>query len=157
MSYLLAKSEQVLLSTEEILRRFRELVNLSFHRSGIEISYDQWMVLNVLSKKQGVKQIVVSRATKKEPASISRILVLLEKKGLIQKVSDSLNRKANRIYLTPKGSEVHDIATEMFTQLANDGFNGVYEQEINLFVRIVEKVHGNFMQMGQGAVVATRV
>ena len=149
MNYLLAKSEQVLLSTQEILRKFRELVNLTFHKNGIPISYDQWIVLNVLAKKQGVKQIVVSRATKKEPASISRILVLLERKEMIQKVSDISDKKANRIYLTPYGSDVHNRATEIFNKLANDGFNGIYEQEINLFVRIIEKVQGNFIQMRQ--------
>ena len=144
MSFLLRNAPQVLLSAEEIIKRFRDLVNRSFHKNDLSISYDQWMVINTIYKKQGVTQIYVAENTRKEPASVSRILKLLEKKELIERVPDRTNRRAKRLYLTPKGDDVHHKATRLFNMIAKDGFNGVYEQEINLFVRILDKVQGNF-------------
>ena len=144
MSFLLRNAPQVLLSAEEIIKRFRDLVNRSFHKNDLDISYDQWMVINTIYKKQGVTQISVAEATRKEPASVSRILHLLEKKEVIERVPDRKNRRAKRLYLTPKGDDIHSKATRLFNMIAKEGFNGVYEQEINLFVRILDKVQSNF-------------
>ncbi len=144
MSFLLRNATQVLLSAEEIIKRFRDLVNRSFHVNGLGISYDQWMVINTIYKKQGVTQIYVAEQTRKEPASVSRILKLLEGKEIIERVSDRTNKRAKRLYLTPNGDEIHSKATRLFNMIAKDGFNGVYEQEINLFVRILDKVQNNF-------------
>jgi len=144
MSFLLRNATQVLLSAEEIIKRFRDLVNRSFHANGLGISYDQWMVINTIYKKQGVTQIYVAEQTRKEPASVSRILKLLEKKEVIERVADRTNKRAKRLYLTPYGDDVHNKATRLFNMIAKDGFNGVYEQEINLFVRILDKVQSNF-------------
>ena len=120
-------------------------MNRSFQINELDISYDQWMVINVISKKQGVSQIYIAENARKEPASISRILKLLEKKEVIQKVNEKGNLRAKRIYLTPKGDDVHRKATRLFNMIAKDGFNGVYEQEINLFVRILDKLQSNFV------------
>ncbi len=144
MSFLLRNATQVLLSAEEIIKRFRDLVNRSFHVNGLGISYDQWMVINTIYKKQGVTQIYVAEQTRKEPASVSRILKLLEAKEIIERISDRTNKRAKRLYLTPNGDEIHSKATRLFNMIAKDGFNGVYEQEINLFVRILDKVQNNF-------------
>lgn len=144
MSFLLRNATQVLLSAEEIIKRFRDLVNRSFHKNGLGISYDQWMVINTIYKKQGVTQIYVAEQTRKEPASVSRILKLLENKEVIERVDDRNNKRAKRLYLTPKGDDIHSRATRLFNMIAKDGFNGVYEQEINLFVRILDKVQSNF-------------
>lgn len=144
MSFLLRNATQVLLSAEEIIKRFRDLVNRSFHVNGLGISYDQWMVISTIYKKQGVTQIYVAEQTRKEPASVSRILKLLEGKEIIERVSDKSNKRAKRLYLTPNGDEIYNKATRLFNMIAKDGFNGVYEQEINLFVRILDKVQNNF-------------
>jgi len=144
MSFLLRNAPQVLLSAEVIIKRFRDLVNRSFQENDLPISYDQWMVINTIYKKQGVTQIFVAEQTRKEPASVSRILVLLEKKEIIQRVPDRANKRAKRLYLTPKGDDIHSKATRLFNTIAKNGFNGVYEQEINLFVRILDKVQSNF-------------
>jgi len=144
MSFLLRNATQVLLSAEEIIQRFRDLINRSFHTNQLGISYDQYMVINSVYKKQGVTQSHVAEVTRKEPASISRIVKLLENKEIIERVPDRSNRRAKRLYLTPRGKEIHSKATRIFNTIAKDGFEGVYEQEINLFVRILEKVHLNF-------------
>lgn len=149
MSFLLRNAQQVLLSAEEILKHFRDIVNYSFHKSGFDITYDQWSVLNTLAQKQGVTQIVLADNTNKEPASISRILKLLEQKELVEKLNDKNNKRAKRIYLTPKGDDIQKKATKIYNIIAKDAFNGVYEQEINLFVRILDKIQGNFQNMDQ--------
>ena len=147
MSFLLRNAPQVLLLTEQNLKHFRDLVNHAFHKGGYDVTYDQWAVLAAIAQKQGITQIVIAEITRKEPASISRILKLLEKKEFIQKVRDSKNKRAKRIYLTPFGDETQKQATKTFNNLAKVGFNGVYEQEINLFVRILDKLKGNFDKM----------
>ncbi|MEL6122947.1 MAG: MarR family transcriptional regulator [Bacteroidota bacterium] len=144
MSFLLRNAPQVLLSAEEIIKEFRDLVNRSFQREELDISYDQWIVISVISKKQGITQIQIAERTRKEPASISRILKLLEKKEIIEKVSAKGNKRAKRIYLTPKGDDTLRRATRLFNMIAKDGFKGVYDQEVNLFVRILDKVQQNF-------------
>ena len=102
MSFLLRNAPQVLLSAQEIIKRFRDLVNRSFQKNELDISYDQWMVISTIYKKQGVTQIHVAEQTRKEPASVSRILKLLVNKEIIERVPDRTNKRAKRLYLTPK-------------------------------------------------------
>lgn len=149
MSFLLKNVQQVLLSTEENLKLFREIVNGTFHRNGFDITYDQWMVMSSIKDRQGITQSVLATKSKKEPASISRILKLLQQKELIEKLSDKKNKRAKRIYLTPKGDEIHKLATQEFNKIAKKGFDGVYEQEINLYVRIIDKIQANFIKMNE--------
>ena len=132
------------MSAEEIIQRFRDLINRSFQTNKLHISYDQYMVVSSIYKNQGITQSKVAEATRKEPASISRIVKLLENKGMIERIPDRSNRRAKRLYLTPYGGEVHGKATRLFNLIAKNGFDGVYEQEINLFVRILEKLQNNF-------------
>ena len=106
-------------------------------------------MLSAIAQKQGLTQIVVADVTGKEPASISRILKLLEKKELVEKLPDKKNKRAKRIYLSPVGDEIQQRATKTYNALAKEGFNGVYEQEINLFVRILDKLKGNFEKMSE--------
>jgi DNA-binding MarR family transcriptional regulator len=150
MSFLLKNAQQVLLSAEEIIRRFRELVNRALHDGQCEISYDQWLVLKVLVTDQGLSQIDLSKLTKKEPASISRILKLLEEKDLIQRISDKKNKRTKRIYISIKGKENHQKAQRIFNIIAKKAFEGVYDQELNLFVRILDKIEDNFEKLDPG-------
>jgi DNA-binding MarR family transcriptional regulator len=149
MSFLLRNAQQVLISAEENLKHFRDIVNYTFHKNNYDITYDQWVVLHALAENQGISQISLSESTQKEPASISRILKLLEQKEMIEKLSDKKNKRAKRIYLTAKGDEVQKIATKTFNKIAKDGFVDVHEQEINLFVRILDKLQTNFKNLDQ--------
>lgn len=149
MSFLLKNTAQVLLLTEQNLKSYKDIVNYAFHKGGYGITYDQWLVLSAVSQKQGLTQIEVADLTGKEPASISRILKLLVKKELVEKLPDKKNKRAKRIYLSPAGNEIQKRATKTYNTLAKEGFNGVYEQEINLFVRILEKLKGNFEKMNE--------
>ena len=103
MSFLLKNTSQVLLLAEQNLKKYRDIVNYAFHKEGYGITYDQWLVLSAISQKQGLTQIVISDMTAKEPASISRILKLLEKKELVQKLPDKTNKRAkyNNELLSP--------------------------------------------------------
>ena len=149
MSFLLKNTSQVLLHAEQNLKKYKDIVNYAFHKGGYGITYDQWLVLSAISQKQGLTQIAVADITGKEPASISRILKLLEKKELVEKLPDKKNKRAKRIYLSPAGDEIQQRATKTYNALAKEGFNGVYEQEINLFVRILDKLKGNFEKMSE--------
>ena len=149
MSFLLKNTSQVLLHAEQNLKKYKDIVNYAFHKGGFGITYDQWLVLSAISQKQGLTQIAVADITGKEPASISRILKLLEKKELVEKLPDKKNKRAKRIYLSPAGDEIQQRATKTYNALAKEGFNGVYEQEINLFVRILDKLKGNFEKMSE--------
>lgn len=138
-----------MLHAEQNLKKYKDIVNYAFHKGGYGITYDQWLVLSAISQKQGLTQIAVADITGKEPASISRILKLLEKKELVEKLPDKKNKRAKRIYLSPAGDEIQQRATKTYNALAKEGFNGVYEQEINLFVRILDKLKGNFEKMSE--------
>ncbi len=148
MSFLLKNTQQVLLSAEDIVRRFRDLVNKALQKEGLHISYDQWIVLNELAQQQGLSQIELSMNTKKEPASISRILTLLVKRDLVERVDDKNNKRTKRIYITTTGAEITKKSNVIFNKIAKHGFEGVYDQEINLFVRILNKVESNFDKKG---------
>lgn len=144
MSLLLRNAPQLIVSIEQNLKLFRDLINRSFHKAQYGISYDQWCVLHAVADEAGISQVDIAAATKKEPASISRILNILEKKGLIDRLDNPSNRRAKRIFLTNSGEGLESKATTTFNQIAALGFKDIHPREINLFVKLIDKIHYNF-------------
>jgi len=135
--------EELLLQFEETIRRQKAYFNQTCSKNGLPLSYDQWLVLEQVMKKQGIKQNMIARKIGKEPASVSRILNYLERKELIIKVNNEKNRRANKIYLTHSGYDMCEKVMAIYSDCMNKQFKGIYEREVSLIRGILDRVNQN--------------
>jgi len=135
--------EEIMLQFEETIRRQKSYFNSTCSHNGIALSYDQWLVLQQVMERQGIKQMQIAKNIVKEPASVSRIIGYLEKKELIVKVNNEKNKRANKIYLTHKGYDTCENIAKLYNHCMNKQFKGIYEREVSLIREILTRVNQN--------------
>ena len=133
-----------------IIDRTLKLIKYSylqtFKELGLDITTEQWVILDRLAEGDGISQTDLANDSFKNAPTVSRIIELLRKKGLIQKKQSADDRRQSLIYLTNKGNEYHEIATPAVLALRRRGWQGLDEHDYDDFMRIMNKIGGNFTE-----------
>jgi len=88
-----------------ITRRLRQLVDNELRASGLTEA--TWRPLVYLERhREGIRQKDLASALGIEGPSLVHLLDSLERRGLIERREDEADRRARRIYLTPRGRDL---------------------------------------------------
>ena len=120
----------------------REL-NEEFKREGVEVMAEQWALLLRLQERAGMNQLELARATSRDNASVTRSLVVLEKKHLVQRQQVDQDRRDKYLALTPAGQELVPRMIVCAQQVLERATKGMTTEEVTLFNQIVRKMIGN--------------
>ncbi|TQV81287.1 MarR family transcriptional regulator [Exilibacterium tricleocarpae] len=71
-----------------------------------DVTWPQWMVLNVLYHRLATTPAQVAANIGIDRSAITRLVDRLEKKGLVQRQHDGLDRRSIRLLLTERGSRL---------------------------------------------------
>lgn len=88
-----------------ITRRLRQLVDNELRVHGLTEA--TWRPLVYLDRhREGIRQKDLAQALEIEGPSLVHLLDSLERRGLIERREDEADRRARRIYLTPRGRDL---------------------------------------------------
>lgn len=135
--------ENVILELEKTIRNVRESFNNVFQQKHFGVSYDQWLIIEQVMNNQGISQIEIANNTGKDRASVSRIIKNLQQKSLLTKIHNEANKRANKIYLTPNGLELSDRIINVYREVYQSQFSGIYEREMNFLKEILVRINQN--------------
>jgi len=85
----------------ELQRVVRSYAEQKVSRYGVTRA--QWAVLAKLEKTEGQQQATLAKAMDMQPITLKRLIDPLCAKDLIERRSDTHDRRANRLYLKPAG------------------------------------------------------
>lgn len=119
----------------DIKRRFKKL--------GIDLTPEQWFVLDKLKGTKGVSQVQLGGSTYKDAPTISRIIDLLCKKGYATRTSDPTDRRKFIIAITNEGREVLGRALEPIVTARSAGWQGLSGDDYDALLRILDKINDN--------------
>ena len=71
-----------------------------------EISFEQGFVLGYLVENPGSIQRDIAQVSRTSAASVSSLLQGLERRGLVERRTESGDERSKRVYATPSGSEL---------------------------------------------------
>ena len=95
----------------------RGLTLQTFAENGFDITPEQYLILSLLYEHGELYQRQISELTYKDRPNVSRIINILENKGLVRRVNDSNGRQINKIIMTEKGKElrekIHPVSVEI--------------------------------------------
>jgi len=128
---------------EKTIRSVRESFNKVFQQEHFGVSYDQWLIIEQVKNKQGISQIEIANNTGKDRASISRIIKNLQQKGLLTKIHNEENKRANKVYLSPEGLDLSDRMVSVYNEVYHNQFLGIHEREMNLLKEILVRINQN--------------
>lgn len=111
--------------------------------NGINITPEQFLVLDILWEKQSLSQQNIANIIQKDKNSVTKIIDSLEKKNLVRRVVDKNDRRINKIELTDEAFALEKITTEVAINFMNDVVKGVDNQELDTFVDVMRKLMNN--------------
>lgn len=115
---------------EKTIKRYRQFAQNNIDRAGVDITIDQWLVLNILQECPTLGQLDIAERVFKDQASIARIMTLLEKKELlIQTTSQQDRRRIDRL-ITPKGEELLRAVSPIIAQNRRTALEGLSDEAI---------------------------
>ncbi|KAA3640199.1 MAG: MarR family transcriptional regulator [Bacteroidetes bacterium] len=129
---------------ERTARRFKKTSQMVFKEHGIDLTGDQWVVLKRISERPGINQKEIADTTYKDPASVTRILDLMEKKQLVVRQPIPGNRRAYGLELTKAGADLVNKILPLAVDLRAQGIDGISEQDFETFKKVLNTIYKNF-------------
>jgi DNA-binding MarR family transcriptional regulator len=105
-------SEQHLTTGRDIARALRRAYALMHRQTQslllpYDTTADQYVLLALLNMEDGVTQNEITLRASSDPNTVRAMLVLMEEKGLVVRRPHDKDRRARRVFITPRGRRLH--------------------------------------------------
>ncbi len=127
----------------KVFRVLRTSLQRNFEAAGYKLTLEQWLMLVLLTIRDGQTQQELSIMSVKEKTTITRLIDGLEKKNLIVRVPDKTDRRNNLIYLTKEGKKVEKTLTPLAFETNDMALKGFTKKEIHQFLDMLKRMYGN--------------
>lgn len=125
-------------------KRLKFELHHAFHANGYNITAEQWAVLNRLWEEDGVSQKQLAEKAFKNKPTITRMVDVLEKRGLVSREVDELDRRMFKVCLTDEGQALRERLIPIASQVLEKGSENLTEEDIEHLKRTLNVIFSNF-------------
>ena len=125
------------------IKRIRGFMQKGLSDANIDLTVDQWVILDHIQPMPGISQNDLANATAKDAPTTTRILELLLQKGLIQRKMNETDRRKFHVSLTPEGEKVHSHAFRVIAQVRKQAWKNLNAADYQQLVRIMDQMYSN--------------
>ncbi len=115
-----------------------------FKEIGIDITTEQWVLMDCLYQNNGMSQTELATESFKNAPTVSRIIDLLCKKELTERLRFENDRRRYKIFLTKKGKKTYEKVYPHVIELRNKGWNNLSNDDYTTFLRIMNQIFTNY-------------
>ena len=134
------KEKKLYLSLGKSTKLLRERLNALLESADSNISFDQWLIIDLIGMQAGINQKTIVKVLYKEPASVSRMVNKLISKKLIVRSINPLDKKAYQLFLSNKGKTLFEKIKPEIDREFKEIFTNIYERELNLVLNILDRL-----------------
>lgn len=109
----------------------------------ISLTLVQCKALAMLEKNEGVSQARLAELIDVDPMTMVRMLDRMEADSVIERRPDPADRRARRLYLTPKSKPILETIWRLAEATRNEMFAGVSKADREAFMGVLERLHVN--------------
>ena len=124
-------------------KAFRERVNQSFAEAGHDVTGEQMRILWCLWREDGQIQQDLANVVHKDKTCITRIIDSMEKRDLVVRVPDKIDRRQNLIYLTNKGKRLKEELMQIFAEISSEAQKDIEEENLKIFMEVLGAIYHN--------------
>ena len=122
----------------------RGLSTQTFTEKEFGLTPDQYVILSLLVENEEIVcQRQLAEIMLKDRANIARIIEIMHKNGLIEKIPDSNGRKIYKLIVTEKGKKLKDKVFSTDIDLRNAITNNISAEELATTFNTLEKMNKN--------------
>ena len=127
--------------------KLKKHVTAVFKSEGINLTAEQFLVMDTLWNQGEMTQQSIAYIIQKDKNSVTQFIDNLEKKGLVQRVVDTSDRRVNNIRLSKAGMAMKDNTKQVAIGALNDIVAGIPEEDLKSFVRVLNKACDNIEKL----------
>lgn len=105
----------------------------------------QWRAIAQLSREEGIKQVVLADRLEIKPITLARLIDRLEAAGWVKRRRDREDRRATRIFLTPKSQPILSEMTTRVGDTLNEALGAVPVAQRDLLVDVLQQMKSNLL------------
>ncbi|WP_436516757.1 MarR family winged helix-turn-helix transcriptional regulator [Ekhidna sp. To15] len=128
--------------TYKVVRQ--DLIN-RFKNVGVDITPEQWVILAKLNEQDMYQTELASMSFRDKP-TVSRIVDLLVKKHLVERIPDKEDRRKYHISITKRGEAIINKATPSVDESRKLGWTNLSEEEYNNLIATLDKIFTNYSE-----------
>ncbi|MDS0528043.1 MarR family transcriptional regulator [Clostridium sp. SHJSY1] len=108
-----------------------------------DITAEQWQVLLKLSHQNKINQKVLAQLVNKDQPTLTRMLDILERKGLVERHASKEDRRSFSIHITEKGLSLTEKLLPYIEAIFEKILSGISEEELNIYKDVLLKIDNN--------------
>ena len=124
-------------------RAFMRRLNHNFSQAGHDITTEQWRILRCLQRQDGQRQQDLANRVRKDKTSITRLIDCMEKRDLVVRIADLLDRRQKLIYLTNKGKRLQEELMGIVRETALEAQQNVEPEHLDTCRSVLTRIYGN--------------
>ena len=124
-------------------QRLKHELHLAFQARGYDITPEQWAVLNRLWEEDGLSQVELAERTFKDKPGTTRILTLLETKGVVVRRPDESDGRVQRVFLTKTGKDLKDKLIPCAQEVLTKSGRNLTKEDVAKFKHTLNQILSN--------------
>lgn len=125
-------------------KKIRNALQKRFDQAGLDLTVDQWAVLNHAFQNPAINQQALGELVYKDAATLTRILDLLVKKGFVVRQMAAEDRRKFNIVVTEAGATIYHQAYEVVVVVRRLGWASLSDEDYERFTMILDRIFDNF-------------
>lgn len=122
-------------------RLFRRAFNARTRETGVTAL--QYRLMAYLGRNEGIRQGELAELIEVEPITLSRMVDRLEAARALQRQADPADRRALRLYLTPRGRELVQSIRSITAAVSLEATDGLTDAERDQLAQLVDRIRAN--------------
>ncbi len=130
------------------IEKTAKLMKLSFSRlllmhPEIDITVDQWVIIQLLFRHTSLSQQEVSELACKDAPTVTRMIDLLVIKALVTREPHPSDRRKFVISLTSAGNEMYHQVKPILIEFREEAYDGISDDELSVLEQTMHKIFIN--------------
>lgn len=128
---------------ESSMKSYRQAIQKDLVKFGIDITFDQWQLVGIIKDNRELRQTEIAAKARKDTASVTRIIELLQKKGYLTREVDQTNRRRTVLNITEYGDKVYQKAGEVVTDSTTKALKGMKAKRMKKIRKMFKGISKN--------------
>ena len=130
-----------------LYRQFNMFLNNELEK--VDITATELMYLGSLYKKDGITQDELVREYCIDKAATARTIQSMEKKGLVYRKADEVDKRAKRVYLSEKSDEYQKLIQDIQKKWIEKINMEIAEDDMEVFLKVLSSVTTRIQEINQ--------
>ena len=115
-----------------------------YNKHGFEITPEQYLVLNMINDDENLSQNKLCELLYKDKSTMTRLISVLEEKGLVTKTSQSeKGKQLNVIKITEKGKALRSEITPVMIDSRKKYLDGISQDDMYICIKVLSQIQQN--------------